>query len=698
MTQYTVAFIGLPEGGKSSIINSLLNKRVLQSGVCRTTTSEKILDEIIIDDDGNKFKVLDLPGICDSEEKDTKFTEITLAHITNANLIFWVSDVNKAFITTHEVEEYNKIKKYLEKITYETGTLYDISIILSKCNMKYDLEKTKQIKEEAKNIFDKNGELIDLDEDTNMIDMVNKVREKFPKDNIMLFNAFGRTLNHKSVSQNFKNFIMKKYDNASNHNTSFTISKFYNNNKIRQEEEFDIYFERNYFDFLANKLNIDTLMKCFEKLNCENKKKWILKNAIYDNNYNKYQFNNKIINEYKELYSCNSDEMNICNLTYLIEITKNNYLDISNNKLESLTIDDVYSKINDNYTKLSIAKRLEYFDSIIYENKFLLCDTSIVKIYHYIYDAYMIFLYVMNIMIGKTYIYHYNYDAYMKYNDLDINDKYNKMIEFEFNILNKSIFITKSNINYEQQKIHSLISYKFKLLNFDSNNSIIYNIIFTNKYELSDVNRLLFMKNNFDISKDFETYGFKKKFDDFVKNTHHKGTFNKMSFMMIEYCKNVLDEYKFNIQELNIIEPKTITYKYCQSCRNQNITENLYIGESEITIIIKNFFDKFEKLFDDERFIILNKLQILNSLYNGNNTKDFELNSIIRYHFSVDNNVLQRITHSKKYNNLFSNVIKKIFSNLIIDFHNIDFNNELKLYIPTALCKTELLFNNKLSN
>lgn len=56
MTQYIVAFIGLPSGGKSSIINSLLNKRVLQSGVCRTTTSEKILDEIITDDDGNKFK------------------------------------------------------------------------------------------------------------------------------------------------------------------------------------------------------------------------------------------------------------------------------------------------------------------------------------------------------------------------------------------------------------------------------------------------------------------------------------------------------------------------------------------------------------------------------------------------------------------------------------------------------------------
>ena len=131
MSHFTVAFIGLPSSGKSSIINSLIGKRILESGICRTTTEYNLLDNIIEDDNNNKFQVMDLPGICDSEEHNVNFNELTNKHIINANLIIWISDVNKVFITTYKVNEYNRI---LDDASNETGKLYYLIIMLSKCD------------------------------------------------------------------------------------------------------------------------------------------------------------------------------------------------------------------------------------------------------------------------------------------------------------------------------------------------------------------------------------------------------------------------------------------------------------------------------------------------------------------------------------------------------------------------------------
>ena len=85
MSDFTVAFIGLPSSGKSSIINSLCFKRIQQTGICRTTTEYKLIDDTLIDDNYNKFKVIDLPGICNSDEnikssEGTDFNELTYEH------------------------------------------------------------------------------------------------------------------------------------------------------------------------------------------------------------------------------------------------------------------------------------------------------------------------------------------------------------------------------------------------------------------------------------------------------------------------------------------------------------------------------------------------------------------------------------------------------------------------------------------
>lgn len=258
MSNFTVAFVGLPSSGKSSIINSLVFKRLLQSDVCRTTTEANILDIYVEDDDNNKFKVIDLPGICDSEEKDhdKKFNDLTYGHITNANLIIWVSDVNKAFITTHEVTEYNKLKKYIKDFEDQTGTLYHIAILLSKC----DKEAKKLDKSDKKSILSNSDEIVDSDEDTDIYDLIDKVKQKFPNDDIMLFNAYGRSYHHNKSSEVLRKFINKMVGIPQKDNIQFKITKYMANHKEDQKKLYYDKFIERFNQFVDNKLNIESLI------------------------------------------------------------------------------------------------------------------------------------------------------------------------------------------------------------------------------------------------------------------------------------------------------------------------------------------------------------------------------------------------------------------------------------------------------
>ena len=65
-----IALVGLPSSGKSSIINSLVGKRVVQSGVSRTTITAKLFDDNLVSDDNIKYKIYDLPGIADIDDID----------------------------------------------------------------------------------------------------------------------------------------------------------------------------------------------------------------------------------------------------------------------------------------------------------------------------------------------------------------------------------------------------------------------------------------------------------------------------------------------------------------------------------------------------------------------------------------------------------------------------------------------------
>ena len=104
-----IGLVGLVSAGKSSIINALVGDKVAKTGICRTTT-EPSLYENLISDDNIKYNIYDLPGISDIEDTTNKYTEVVYSIIKKCNIVFWVSDIHKAFLTKHELTEFEKIK------------------------------------------------------------------------------------------------------------------------------------------------------------------------------------------------------------------------------------------------------------------------------------------------------------------------------------------------------------------------------------------------------------------------------------------------------------------------------------------------------------------------------------------------------------------------------------------------------------
>ncbi len=242
----TIAMIGLPSAGKSTLINSLVGKHILRTGVCRTTKdvysvgpvnvfnfpSERYVEEKPISDDGVEYSVIDLPGVCDGQNKGHEYDEKSSAWISNANVICWVSDIQSAFLTTHEKTEFDKYKTQIDNIMLQTGTLYQMCIILTK----YDFNDSNSDDHSQQNIIESLDEIDDDEEETTVHDCYKRVVEIF-KDysdiKIIKFNAFGRIMHNDKVSSKLKKLVKKEQLNV---NTTFNI-KWMIDDYVRKEQQ-----------------------------------------------------------------------------------------------------------------------------------------------------------------------------------------------------------------------------------------------------------------------------------------------------------------------------------------------------------------------------------------------------------------------------------------------------------------------------
>ena len=497
-SDYKVAFIGLPSSGKSTIINSLIGKRLLESGICRTTTEYKLLEEYIEDDNNNKFKVIDLPGICDSEESNTNFNELTNEHIKDANLIIWTSDVNKAFITTHEVNEYNRIKEYIKNLNNDTGKLYYLIICLSKCDKDISDKKSK-----TKKSRQSNEEISESDEDTDLVDMINKVKEKFPNEDIIHFNAFGRSYHNKRSSSILKKFITK-YGMQSKNNIKFDITKYIKNYDKDQETEYLNNFKYKYQIFLNNQLDIDKLFVIYNKLIVVNKFNY-LKNICtepFNTNLRIFQFIQYIINKiilpdtHLIIYPVYTRVIDYY-LYILYNLYNPNLPNIEYNWIKKYSKDQIINEIILHYNKISTIHQIDLYNKLLFnytEFKCHICDRiPIIKRIHEKYNCNM-----------------YNFDFKNNFNKYIKSPSY--LINFKdfYDIIKNTSQIKQYKLEFNNnQTSKEIFNNYLKLLediNNDNNYILLNKLEIINNLEWSEIYESIWNKIYSNIEVDFN-YG-----------------------------------------------------------------------------------------------------------------------------------------------------------------------------------------------
>jgi GTPase SAR1 family protein len=195
----TVCFVGLPQAGKSSMLNALAGKHLLRTGACRTTTEPALIardpafglawhESELASDDGVELRAIDLPGITDAENEGGTFDAMALEWAKRCDVVCWVSDVRTAFLTTHEKSEWHSLKAALQRKADFDGSLYQTCVVLTKCDVDtVGAEGPNDKKETRRGV---GGELECDDEETTIEDCVARVSRVLGDERVVRFFRF----------------------------------------------------------------------------------------------------------------------------------------------------------------------------------------------------------------------------------------------------------------------------------------------------------------------------------------------------------------------------------------------------------------------------------------------------------------------------------------------------------------------------
>ena len=219
---FTVGFIGEPSAGKSSACNALCLTRLAPTGVARTTTEIKEYE--VESDDGFKFKLIDMPGLADGADEYKKFDKIAYETAQKCDLVLWVTDANTSFLTKHEVDEFEKLKKHIDDLALNEGIAVQLAILVTKFDRPADLAKPAP-KPATKRAAAASAELSDDEAETTINDLYRNLVARYPAIKIMPFNAFGRSYHHSGTSDKLKKHVSNSVI-PSKFNIEFKIGEF----------------------------------------------------------------------------------------------------------------------------------------------------------------------------------------------------------------------------------------------------------------------------------------------------------------------------------------------------------------------------------------------------------------------------------------------------------------------------------------
>ena len=247
----TVLILGLQGAGKSSFVNSIAKRRILESGPNKTTKKITIiggeipqgfhdLDIIQINcdlasDDAVSMTLIEFPGL-------EHIIPDTLRRIIRySDIVYWMSDIKTTFSLNVEYNLFFEIRSLIDNLNNE-GHFIEMRYMATKY-ASCSVSKSVDSLDSNLHVEDDNNDVEDIQEIEDTVTESEDLETNFKNASaeisptpVMKFNAFGRILSDSTVSSKLRDFLKKLDTNPGNKNTIFNLGshlEFYQKKQTR---------------------------------------------------------------------------------------------------------------------------------------------------------------------------------------------------------------------------------------------------------------------------------------------------------------------------------------------------------------------------------------------------------------------------------------------------------------------------------